>query len=337
MIRYLSSRLFVFIIAFFLLTVFTFSLNFFFPGDPVTNMTGVRTFSDYYPVISEIRGADKNIAFQYINYMQNLLSGNWGASLSSGDYVFEHTYQHLFASLELIVGALILAVLIGVPSGIFAATQFRGPIDKGVISLAMAGYSIPVFWLAQLLILFFAVKLDWLPITGQINPLYGIAPQSGSILIDIVISDSDYKAAALQDALNHLILPVIILSIMPMMLLLRLMRNATQEMLQKPYVKAARARGLNEFQVLIKHAVPNATQSVLQQVPLIFSLLLSNSIVIESIFNWPGIGNWLVRAIFERDFPVIQACVLIIALTILLFNLVVDLYRGWRFPIVRQE
>ena len=238
--------------------------------------------------------------------MQNLLSGNWGASLSSGDYVFEHTYQHLFASLELIVGALVLAVLIGVPSGIFAATQFRGPIDKGVISLAMAGYSIPVFWLAQLLILFFAVKLDWLPITGQINPLYGIAPLSGSILIDIVISDSDYKAAALQDALNHLILPVIILSIMPMMLLLRLMRNATQDMLQKPYVKAARARGLNEFQVLIKHAVPNATQSVLQQVSLIFSLLLSNSIVIESIFNWPGIGNWLVRAIFERDFPVIR-------------------------------
>ncbi len=115
------------------------------------------------------------------------------------------------------------------------------------------------------------------------------------------------------------------------------MRNATQEMLQKPYVKAARARGLSEFQVLIKHAVPNAIQSVLQQVPLVFSLLLSNSIVIESIFNWPGIGNWLVRAIFERDFTVIQAGVLMIAFTILLFNLLVDLYRGWRFPIVRQE
>jgi cationic peptide transport system permease protein len=337
MIRYLSSRLFVFIIAFFLLTVFTFSLNFFFPGDALTNMTGVRTFSDYYPILSEARGTDKNIALQYINYMQHLLSGNWGASLSSGDYVFKQAYQHLFASLELIIGALILAVLIGVPSGVLAATQFRGPIDKSVISLAMAGYSIPVFWLAQLLILFFAVKLDWLPITGQINPLYGIAPKSGAILLDIALSDSDYKAAAFQDALNHLILPVIILSIMPMMLLLRLMRNATQEMLQKPYVKAARARGLNEFQVLLKHAVPNATQSVLQQVPLIFSLLLSNSIVIESIFNWPGIGNWLVRAIFERDFPVIQACVLIIAFTILLFNLIVDLYRGWRFPIVRHE
>lgn len=337
MIRYVSSRLMVFFIAFFLLTLFTFSLNFFFPGDPLTNMTGIRTFSKYYPIVSELRGADENIAVQYLNYMQHLLSGNWGISLSSGDGVFEQAYQHFFASIELIIIALVLAVIIGVPSGIFAATQFRGPIDKGVISLAMAGYSIPVFWLAQLLILFFAVKLDWLPITGQINPLYGITPKSGAILIDISASDSSYKMAALQDALNHLILPVVILSIMPMMLLLRLMRNATQEMLQKPYVKAARARGLSEFQVLIKHAVPNAIQSLLQQVPLVFSLLLSNSIVIESIFNWPGIGNWLVRAIFERDFPVIQAGVLMIAFTILLFNLLVDLYRGWRFPIVRQE
>ncbi|MCP1339529.1 ABC transporter permease [Idiomarina sp. M1R2S28] len=337
MTRYLLGRLSVFIIAVFLLTVFSFSLNYLFPGDPITNMSGIRSFQSSYPLMVELRGGDQNLAIQYLSYLQHLFAGDWGLSLSNGTPVFADGIQHFMASIELILLALLVAVFFGLPLGVFAASRFRQRSDQTVISLAMVGYSIPVFWLAQLMILLFAIKLGWFPITGQINPLYGVEPQTGSILIDVFLSDSEYKAAALQDALNHIVLPVIILAIMPMMLLLRLMRNATQEMLQKPFVKAARARGLNEFRVLVKHAIPNAVQSVLQQTTLIFSLLLTNSIVVESIFNWPGMGNWLIRSIFERDYPTIQAAVLMFAFVILFFNLLVELYHGWRFPIVRHE
>ncbi|MCA1767260.1 MAG: ABC transporter permease [Idiomarina sp.] len=325
MTRYLIGRLTVFIIAVFLLTVFSFSLNYFFPGDPITNMSGVRSFQSSYPLIIEMRAGNENIAIQYMHYLHHLFAGNWGQSLS------------FMASMELIVLALLVAITLGLPLGVFAASRFRQRSDRAVISLAMVGYSVPVFWLAQLMILLFAIKLGWFPITGQINPLYGVEPQTGSILVDVVLSDSEYKAAALQDAINHIVLPVLILAIMPMMLLLRLMRNATQEMLQKPFVKAARARGLNEWRVLVKHAIPNALQSVLQHTTLLFSVMLTNSIVVESIFNWPGMGNWLIRSIFERDYPIIQSAVLMFAFVILFFNLLVELYHGWRFPIVRHE
>ncbi|MDV6315266.1 ABC transporter permease [Idiomarina sp. HP20-50] len=337
MTRYLIGRLSVFIIAIFLLTVFSFSLNYFFPGDPVTNMSGIRSFHSNYPLIVELRAGNENIGIQYLQYLRHLFAGDWGQSLSYGTQVFPDGIQHFMASMELIALSLLVAVIVGLPLGVFAASRFRQKTDNAIISLAMVGYSVPVFWLAQLLILLFAIKLGWFPITGQINPLYGIEPQTGSILIDIFLSHSDYKAAALQDALNHIIMPVLILAIMPMMLLLRLMRNATQDMLQKPFVKAARARGLSEWRVLVKHAVPNALQSVLHQTTLLFSLMLTNSIVIESIFNWPGMGNWLIRSIFERDYPIIQAAVLMFAFVILFFNLMVELYHGWRFPIVRHE
>ncbi|MGM0631514.1 MAG: ABC transporter permease subunit [Pseudomonadota bacterium] len=337
MTRYLVGRLSVFIIAIFLLTFFSFSLNYLFPGDPITNMTGVRTFQNNYSLVTELRAGDENIAAQYLHYLRHLFAGDWGQSLSNGTPVFADGLQHFMASMELVIFSLLVAVIFGLPLGVFAATRFRQRSDKAVISLAMMGYSIPVFWLAQLLILLFAIKLGWFPITGQINPLYGVEPQTGSILIDVFLSQSEYKTEALQDALNHIVLPVVILAIMPMMLLLRLMRNATQEMLQKPFVKAARARGLSEWRVLMKHAIPNAVQSVLQQTTLLFSLLLTNSIVVESIFNWPGMGNWLIRSIFERDYPIIQAAVLMFAFVILLFNLLVELYHGWRFPIVRHE
>lgn len=337
MTRYALSRLTVFFIAVFLLTVFSFALNYLFPGDPMTNMSGVRSFQGHYAIVQELRGAQENVVIQYGHYIQHLWSGEWGQSLSNGTSVFGDAQKHFMATMELVVLALLLAVVLGLPLGVFAASYFRQRPDKAVITVAMMGYSVPVFWLAQLLILLFAIKLGWFPITGQINPLYRVEPQTGSILIDVFLSDSEYKLAALQDALNHIVLPVLVLAIMPMMLFLRLMRNATQDMLQMPFVKAARARGLNEWRVLKKHAIPNALQSLLYQTTLLFSLLLTNSIVIEFIFNWPGMGNWLVSSIFERDYPTIQAAVLMFALVILSFNLIIELYHGWRFPIVRQE
>lgn len=337
MTRFIINRLLYFILALWLLTVFCFLLNWLFPGDVITNMSGIRVTAAGYANEFSLRGGDKNLLVQYIAYVNNLLQLDWGYSLVSQQPVWLEASRTFMATVEILLLALVLALLIGLPLGALAAAWYHTAVDKTIVSLAVGGYSIPVFWLAQLLILFFAVNLRWLPITGQVDPLYLIEPKTGAILLDIMLSDSQYKASAYQNALAHMVLPVIVLASLPAMLLLRIMRNTTVEVMQQPYIKAVRARGLAPYRVVLKHAIPNASQGVLQQLTFIFGLMLANAVIVESIFNWPGIGSWLLKAIIDRDYPVIQAALLVLVATTLLANLVFELYRGWRFPIVREE
>lgn len=337
MIRFFFNRLLYFALALWLLTVFSFLLNWLFPGDVITNMSGIRSVEESYSLEATARAADGNIFWQYLVYLKNLSQFDWGVSLVNQQPVWAEASRTFMATAEILLSSFVLALLIGLPSGAIAASQFRSGLDRTILSSSIAGYSIPVFWLAQLLILLFAIKLGWLPITGQINPLYLIEPKTGSILLDISLSDSQFKAAAYRDALSHMILPVLVLAGLPSMLLLRIMRNTTIEVMQQPYIKAVRARGLTPRRVILQHAVPNAVQGLLQQLTFIFGLMLANCVIVESIFNWPGIGSWLLKAIVERDYPVIQAALLIFVATTLTANFIFDIYRGWRFPMVREE
>ncbi|MGM0525565.1 MAG: ABC transporter permease subunit [Pseudomonadota bacterium] len=337
MTRFLINRLLYLVLAMWLLTIFSFCLNWLFPGDVITNMSGIRPLSPDYETAFQLRGGDSNLLIQYGYYLQNLINLDWGVSLVSQKPVWAEASRTFMATFEILLLGLVLALLIGLPLGAIAAARYKSAVDKTIISTAIGGYSIPVFWLAQLLILLFAVKIPWLPITGQIDPLYLIEPQTGSILIDVMLSQSEHKTDALYNALAHMVLPVIVLASLPSMLLLRMMRNTTVEVMQKPYVKAVRARGLSPFRVVTRHAVPNAIQGIIQQLTFIFGLMLANSVIVESIFNWPGIGSWLLKAIIERDYPVIQAALLILVATTLVVNFIFDIYRGWRFPIVREE
>ena len=337
MTRYLMTRLFYFFLALLVLSVVTFSLNWLFPGDPLTNMSGIRDGQAAYNATLESRAFDSTVIQQYVNYLAHITQFDWGLSLSTGNDVWQDAATYLVVSAELVLLSFALAVLIGLPLGMLAANYFRHNLDKFILTSALTGYSIPVFWLAQLLILLFAVQIEWLPITGQINPLYAIDSITGSVIIDILLSDSQYKLAALQDALLHLVLPVLTLSSLPSMLLLRITRNQTIEVLQKPYVKAARARGLSQKRLLFKHALPNVLQDVLPQMTFIFGLMMANLVIVEHIFNWPGAGAWLLKAIIERDYPIIQMVLFTLMGLILVLNLLVEIYRGWRFPMTREE
>ena len=337
MTRFLIHRLMYFVLALWLLTVFSFFLNWLFPGDVITNMSGIRVANSNYLNEFNLRGGDHNLVVQYGYYLQNLINFNWGYSLVSQQPVWQEGARTFMATAEILVLALLLALLLGLPLGTISAAWYHQSVDKTIVSIAVGGYSIPVFWLAQLLILFFAVNLRWLPITGQIDPLYLIEPQTGSVLLDIAFSESQHKAAAYQNALAHMVLPVVVLASLPAMLLLRMMRNTMVEVMQQPYIKAVRARGLSPIKVILKHAFPNAIQGILQQLTFIFGLMLANAVIVESIFNWPGIGSWLLKAIIDRDYPVIQAALLILVATTLFANLLFELYRGWRFPIIREE
>ena len=337
MTRFIINRLLYFVLALWLLTVFSFFLNWLFPGDVITNMSGIRVATEAYGEEFALRGGDTNLFVQYAYYLQNLINLNWGYSLVTQQPVWLEGSRTFMATAEILLLALLLALLIGVPLGVLSAAWYKAPLDKTIVSFAVGGYSIPVFWLAQLLILFFAVNLRWLPITGQIDPLYLIEPQTGSVLLDIALSDSAYKASAYQNALAHMVLPIVVLASLPAMLLLRMMRNTTVEIMQQPYIKAVRARGLPPYRVVMQHAVPNSMQGILQQLTFIFGLMLANAVIVESIFNWPGIGSWLLKAILDRDYPVIQAALLLLVATTLFANFLFEIYRGWRFPIVREE
>jgi len=338
MIRYTLRRLLLLIITLWLLSILAFSLNYLFPGDPLVNMTGVRTNDPLlYQQLELARAFDQSILSQYTNYVGHLLNGNWGQSLVTQRPVFSDLQVFSVASLELCILAMTLAFVFGVPMGVIAAVQQRKTSDQLIMGFSLSSYSIPVFWLAQLLILFFAVKLNWLPISGQINPLYNIDNQTGSILLDVWLSDSPYRLAALKDALVHLVLPVTVLAIMPLTMLIRITRAAMLEVLQQNYIRAARARGLSEPRLLWRHALPNVMQPIVLQLGFQFSILITNTIITEAIFNWPGIGSWLIKGIYERDYPVIQASLLILAGFILLVNVLVELYHAWRYPQVRKE
>jgi len=337
MIRIILRQLTVLILTLFLLSLLAFSLAYLFPGDVVTNASGVLATDVHYPAVAHARAFDKNILSQYLAYMSHLFSYDWGVSLQDGVSVWQEFKLRFPATLELSLLAMALALLLGPPLGILAAINHNKIIDQVITLFSLSGYSIPVFWMAQLCILIFAVALGWVPIAGQVNPLFDIPLVSGSILVDIWLSEQPYRGIALLNALQHMLLPVIVLATVPLVLLMRLTRNACIEVLRLNFVKGAYARGLSTPEVLFKHVIPNAMQEVTLHISTAFSLLITNILIIELIFSWPGLGRWLVRSIYERDYPVIQGALLLLTSLILLVNITTTIIHAWRFPRVRRE
>lgn len=338
MTRYFLRQLSLLLVTLFLLTVLSFSLGYWFPGDALVNLSGIQTLdSALYQQVASSRGFDSNILVQYFSYLSHLLQGDWGVSLQDGTPVWSEVKARFPATMELAVLASILALLLGIPMGIISALNLGRWPDRFLMGLSLSAYSIPVFWLAQLLILVFAVNLQWFPIAGQINPLYNIEPVTGSIVLDLARADHPAKSAALVDVLRHLLLPLLVLAVMPASLLARLTRAAMHDVLRRNYIKSARAKGLTASQVIFKHAVPNTMQSVTRDLGVIFSFLITNTMITEVIFSWPGLGSWLIRSIYERDYPVMQAGLLTLAALILLVNVLLNLIHAWRYPQIRQE
>lgn len=282
-------------------------------------------------------GDEPHIALQYLHYVSQLATGDWGVSLHDGSPVWDEVKVRFPATLELALVATLLALIVGIPAGVIAALHTGRWPDRLVRALSLGGYSMPVFWLAQLVILIFAVNLPWFPIAGQINPLYDVAPHSGSMLIDIALSSHPTTFEMYRNALSHFALPALVLSLMPASLLARLTRAAMLDVLRRNYIKSARAKGLTATEVLFKHAFPNTMERVTRDLGYLFNLLITNTLITEVIFSWPGLGSWFIRSIYERDYPVMQAGLLSLATLVLVMQVVLNILHGWRYPQVRQE
>jgi ABC-type dipeptide/oligopeptide/nickel transport system permease component len=272
------------------------------PGDPAQIMLAESGASaDKVAALRHELGLDDPLPLQYWRFLSGALHGDLGRSIQSNRPVIQEIAAQLPSTIELTVAAMIVALAIGIPLGLLAATHHNGLLDFGSMAVALGGVSMPSFWLGVLLILFFSLKLGWLPATGQ-------------------------------GGLERLILPAFTLGFGAAAIIARLVRSSVLEVLRHEYVTTARAKGLSPRVVLLRHALKNALIPVVTLVGLQFGALLAGTVVIETVFSRPGIGRMVVNAILVKDFPVVQGAILIIATTYVLANLLVDLLYAWLDP-----
>lgn len=329
MLRYLLQRLLVLIPTFLGITLLTFSLIRLIPGDPVEVMMGERTLDpELHAAALQKLGLDQPLYVQYGRYLADLASGNLGNSLKTQASVWTE-FKALFpATLELALCALLIALVFGLIAGVLAAVRRGTWLDHSVMTAALTGYSMPIFWWGLLLILIFSVGLGWTPVSGRLDLVFDVQPQTGFMLIDAWLAeraDPELNSGAFLDAVAHLILPAIVLGTIPLAVIARMTRSSMLEVLREDYVRTARAKGLSPLRVIFVHTLRNALIPVLTVQAMYFAALLGGALVTEIIFAWPGIGRLAVQAIQNRDFPLVQAVVLLASTVFVLANLMVDI------------
>ena len=306
MARYISLRLAYSLPALWLILTMVFLLAHIVPGDPVQQMLGEgATASDLYQLRHAL-GLDQSLPVQYGHYVSGVVRGHLGESFRFQQPVLHVVLEHYPATLELAFAALIVCCAIGIPAGIIAAQHRATSTDHAVGFFTLLGLSIPNFALGPLLILVFSVLIGWLPVSGR-------------------------------GGFSHLILPAVTLGAALAAILTRMVRTSVLEQLGSDYVRTARAKGLTERAVLLRHAFRNALIPILTILGLQFGTLLAGTIVTETIFSWPGIGRLAVQAIEARDYPLLQGCILVIAVSYVLVNLLTDFVYAFADPRVRLQ
>ncbi len=335
MLKFLFKKLALILPTFLGVTIAAFAFVRLLPGDPILLIAGERGVSEErYAELKAQFGFDQPLPLQYLEFLWNLLQGDLGTSYLSKTSVMAEFLARFPATVELAVFAILFAVLIGLPAGIIAAVKRGSTIDHSVMGISLAGYSMPIFWWGLLLIIVFSGWLGLTPISGRISLIYFIEPVTGFMLIDTLLA-GDWQAFG--SALNHLILPAVVLGTIPMAVIARQTRSAMLEVLGEDYIRTARAKGLSPVRVILVHALRNALITVITVIGLQVGVLLAGAILTETIFAWPGIGKWMIDSIFRRDYPSVQGGLLLIAMLVMMVNLLVDLAYGLVNPRIRHQ
>ncbi len=334
MIRFFFSRLLLVIPTFIGLTIAAFFLIRLIPGDPILALAGERGVDPVRKAaVMQYYGLDRPLYEQYYLYLKHMMAGDFGRSIASNISVWEEFSQRFPATLELSFCAIVFALFLGFPAGIVAAVRRNTIADHGVMGAALVGYSMPIFWWGLLLIMVFSTFLQLTPISGRIGSLFYVEPVTGFMLIDAWRSG---EPGAFASAVQHLILPSIVLGTIPLAVISRMTRSSMLEVLGEDYIRTARAKGLSGFRVISIHALRNALIPVVTVIGLQVGVLLTGAILTESIFSWPGVGTWFLTAIQGRDYPIIQGGLVLVGVLVMLINLIVDLAYGLINPRVRS-
>ena len=334
MLRFVVTRLLMVVPTFFGVTLAAFAFIHLIPGDPVELLVGERGIDpERHARLLREMGFDRPLWEQYLGFLGDVLQGDLGKSIVTRQAVLEEFLILFPATIELSVCALAVALLVGLPAGIFAAVRRGTAFDHSVMALSLTGFSMPIYWSGLMMIILFSGILQWTPVSGRISALLWVDPVTGFLLIDSLLSNEE---GAFVSAVRHLILPSVVLSTIPLAVIARQTRSAMLEVLNEDYVRTARAKGLSPFRVIGLHALRNALIPVVTVIGLQVGVLFAGAILTETIFSWPGVGKWLVNSIFRRDYPSVQGGLLLIASMVMVVNLIVDLLYGLINPRIRH-
>ena len=334
MLKYTIRRLLAAIPVLFGLSIVLFAFVHFLPGDPCRSILGQHASVEACNRLRENLGLDDPLIVQYLNYMGKLLTGDFGASIINNKPFLTEFGVRFPATIELTVAAMLFAVGVGIPLGRLAARHAQGWIDGGVTVISLLGISIPVFVLGLTLVYIFAVQLEWLPTQGRLSPRAQLQNRTGFVLIDAIL---DGNWPLFIDGIQHLILPAIALGSIPMAIIARITRASVLDVNHEDYVRTARAKGLKEKRVDSRHIMRNAWLPVVTVIGLSVGGLLAGAVLTETVFSWPGVGRYVVDAIGNRDYFIVQSSIMIFAVIFLAVNLLVDLSYAYLNPRIRYS
>ena len=313
MVKHLMRRLILLIPVLLIVSILISSLIYFSPGDPVRVMLGLRANEDAVAAIRKELGLDQPYYIRYLNWLKNAVQGNLGRSLQRNEPVVDLILERLPATLELTLFAMLVAVLFAIPAGVISATRANTWIDNFISLGSLFWISMPGFWVAMIGVLLLSLHLGLLPISGRGGPIWTL------------------------EGMRYLLLPGLILGIRQVAIISRLVRAGMLETLGEDYVRTARSKGLAESIVVYRHALRNAMIPTVTIFGLQIPEMLSLSVIIETVFAWPGMGRMLVDAVLKRDYTLVQGTVLLYALIVVIINLIVDLLYAYIDPRIRRQ
>jgi peptide/nickel transport system permease protein len=311
-----------------------FSFTHLIPGDPAVAMLGERATPQRVAEVRAQLGLDEPLYKQYFIYVGKIVRGDFGASILRGDPVLRDLVRRFPATVELATSAILIAILVGIPMGIISAV-WRNSFFDGVSRLvALAGVSMPIFWLGLMLAWCFGVLLGWLPTGFRLGTDVSLVTVTNFNVLDSLLTRNP---AALVSSLRHLILPAIALSTIPMAVIARMTRASLLEVLSQDYIRTAESKGLPQRSVVLRHAMRNALLPVMTVTGLQVGRMLAGAILTETIFSWPGIGLWIYESIQARDYPIVQGATLFIATIFVMVNLLTDVLYASVDPRIKYD
>jgi len=315
-------------------SILVFSFIHMIPGDPALAMLGERATDENIARVRASLGLDKPVWQQYLIYMGRVLRGDLGTSILRGDSITKELLTRFPATVELSVTAMLLALLFGIPAGVFSAVKRNSWFDNGTMLLSLAGVSMPIFWLGLMMQTLFSVILRWFPTSAQLTATIEFKSATHFVLIDAIAQGN---GVVLVDYLHHLVMPAFALSTIPLATIARMTRSSMLDVLGQDYVRTAWAKGLRFSTVVLKHALRNALLPIVTVGGLLVGRLMAGAILTETVFSWPGIGRWLFDSIGARDYPIVQGVTLFVTSVIVLVNLLVDISYGFLDPRIRLQ
>ena len=292
------------------------------PGDPALALAGEKASVEQVERIREEFGLNRPLPVQYAYFLKSAFTLDFGASLRTHQPVATELRQFFGATMELSVAALCIALVIGIPAGVIAATHRATPLDYGTMLVALVGISTPVFWSGIVLIYILSFRMGLFPIGGIIGTGIKLDRITDAYVLDSILTRN---GPAFWSSLHHLLLPAFVLATIPMAIIARMTRSSMLEVLGQDYLRTARAKGLKEQRIVVRHALKNALIPIVTAIGLQFGGLLSGAFLTETVFGRPGLGRYVVAAIGARDYPAIQGTVLVVAIVFVFINLLVDI------------